>query len=686
MPAQAQKTMAKLSARLVRVLAAPTLLVATVACGEGTTDPGGDDGPQSVAVSATSTVVEIASQVQLTATVLPSSAPQTVAWSSSDQDMATVTSTGLVTPLLRGTVTITATSTADAAVLGSIDLTAVCPDPRVVTENPSDGAEWQNWIPDPECYDYVVETDIAMSANTLVIQPGTVVGFEDDLHMRIRGSATLMADGSEELPIVLTGITKERDAWEGIGLGARDVTHVLAWTTIEYASGEVPMSSSQPAGLKINDEVTVRLEHSTLRESAGYGLWLGTPSDVMGEGGNTMTANALGPAWTYGREVEHLLAGESTITGNDIDDVIVYPTTIDNDSDWPFGTFHILDPSGQQFTVTGSLELGPGVTLRFEGDGEMLRVRGDGSLSAVGTADSPVVLTGTSPTPGHWGGVLFIGADSEDNRLEHVIVEYGGGTEGKTYRANLMVEFDGGVGSRVEVVNSTFRHSEEHGVYVEVSTTLADFSGNTVTQNALGPLSIDAPLMRYIAANNQLTGNVIDEITVHAGTGRELTEGATWPDFGLPYFIKRFNSLEWTILAPLLIEPGVVMEIDDGVILSFESGASLTATGTSTNQIVLEPHGAADWGGLRFVDANGELDYITITDGGGSSREANITVQTFDVANPPASLVSLTANVMMSGATYNISFGYGDTYTTGCISPIFIPAGDDVSDHCSPGS
>lgn len=669
--------------RALRTLCLSALIVSLAGCEESATDPGDVD-PESVSVTAASSDVEVAVQVQLTATVSPTTAPQTVAWSSSDQEMATVTSTGLVTPLLQGTVTITATSTVDGSVFGTIDLTAVCPAPRVVSENPVDGDEWENWIPDPECYDYVVEVDISMSQNSIVIQPGTVVGFEDGRHMRIRGTSTLLADGTEELPIVLTGITKERDAWGGIGLESVDPTHVLAWTTIEYASGDVPLSGARPAALKIGDDVTVRLEYSTLRESVGYGLWLGTPADFEGAGDNTYTANALGPAYTYGSEVEHVLAGASELTGNDLPDVVVSPNTIGTDTSWPFGSFRIEDPSGQNFNVQAALELGPGVRIAFEGEGEELRVR-DGSLSAIGTAAEPVVLTGTQQTPGHWAGVRFLGSASPDNRLEHVIVEYAGGLDPDPNRANLMIEFDGGIGSNVEVVNSTFRHGETYGVYVELGSNLADFSANTLTQNALGPLSIDAPLVRDIAGNNQMTGNAIDEITVHAGTSRAIDEATTFLDFGLPYYIKRANSVQWTITAGLTISPGVVLQMDPDMFLYVFDGGSLSATGTPNNEIVFEKHGTDPWAGISFYDGSGELDYISITDAGAAANEAVLTLETIDVDNAPASLVNLTPNVTMSGGAFNIWFGYGDTYTTGCIGSVRIPPGDSVSDHCLPG-
>lgn len=676
--------MAKPRARPTYFLLPYLLIAAMASCGESSTDPG-DPEPESVSVTAASTEVEVAVQVQLNASVSPSAAPQTVAWSSSDQDVATVTSTGLVTPLLQGTVTITATSTVDESVFGSVDLTFVCPVPRSVSENPIYGDEWENWVADPDCYDYVVETDISMSANTLVIQPGTVVGFEDGRRMRIRGTSTLIADGTEELPIKLTGITKERDAWQGLGLESVDPTHVLAWTTIEYTSGEVPLAGPQPAGLKIGDGVTVRLEHSTMRESAGYGLWLDERTHVTGAGGNVYTANTLGPAYTYASEVEHVLAGGSVLAGNDLPDVVVSPNTIDTDTAWPFGTFRVEDPSGQNFNVRAALEFGPGVRVAFEGEGEELRVLAGGSLTAVGTVAEPIVLTGTDQTPGHWAGVRFLGSDSQDNRLERVIVEYAGGNEPDPNRANLMVEFDGGIGSRVEVVNSVFRRGETYGVYLELDTDIAEFSGNTLTQNALGPLSVDAPLVRDIAGNNQMTGNIIDEITVHAGTNRSIAESTTLLDFGVPYYIKRANSVQWVITAGLTISPGVVLQMDPNMFLYVFDGGSLTATGTPDSEIVMEKHGSDPWAGITFYDGSGELDYISISDAGAAANGAVLTLETIDVDNPPASLVSLTPNVTMSGGAYNIWFGYGDTYTTGCIGAVRIPPGDSTADHCLPG-
>lgn len=89
---------------------------------EDTPDP---DAPavDIVAVTpATASIAEGATR-QLTAAITPTGAAQGVIWSSSDTDTATVSQTGLVTAVVAGTATITATSTADSAKKGECAVT-----------------------------------------------------------------------------------------------------------------------------------------------------------------------------------------------------------------------------------------------------------------------------------------------------------------------------------------------------------------------------------------------------------------------------------------------------------------------------------------------------------------------------------------------------------------------------------
>ena len=77
----------------------------------------------SVAVAPATASIAVSGTQQLTATVSPSGAVQTVTWSSSDTAVAEVSASGVVTGKSAGTATITATSTADNTKSGTSAIT-----------------------------------------------------------------------------------------------------------------------------------------------------------------------------------------------------------------------------------------------------------------------------------------------------------------------------------------------------------------------------------------------------------------------------------------------------------------------------------------------------------------------------------------------------------------------------------
>jgi uncharacterized protein YjdB len=81
-----------------------------------------------VIVNSSTDIVKIGSKLTLTATITPSRAPvKTVSWSSDNEMIATVSSTGVVTPVGPGTVKITATSTANNDIKNTKSLKVVYP-------------------------------------------------------------------------------------------------------------------------------------------------------------------------------------------------------------------------------------------------------------------------------------------------------------------------------------------------------------------------------------------------------------------------------------------------------------------------------------------------------------------------------------------------------------------------------
>lgn len=93
-----------------------------------------DSEPATVDVTPKTNNLEVGATRNLTASVTPSTAKQSVTWSSSDTEIATVDTNGKVTAVAAGTATITATATEKTSVKGTATVNVTEPEP-----DPGDG-------------------------------------------------------------------------------------------------------------------------------------------------------------------------------------------------------------------------------------------------------------------------------------------------------------------------------------------------------------------------------------------------------------------------------------------------------------------------------------------------------------------------------------------------------------------
>ena len=632
---------------------------------------------------------------QLEAVVNPSEAPQGVTWSSSDRSVATIDATGLLEGVAPGSVAIRATSVDDATRWDEVRIAVACPDPRVVSATiVSADATWENWIPSPACFDYVVPSTLKVSAGVLTLEPGTVVGFEEDVRLVLGKQSGFSAVGTPSDGIILTGTNATRGHWDGVVLqGTQNPANRIEYTTIEYAGASAPFL---PANLTLETGTRTTLVAVTLRESAGYGAFIRFGTEISGEGveGGTFTRNALGPAYVFTSGAHYFSTSDTRpdLTGNDQDRLHVEPDqngfTIE--AEWadlgvPYRIAQIANRGAFTVLAGGALTLQPGVRVEFEAE-MALGVKG-GQLNAIGTEAEPIVLTGTEAVPGHWRGVQLETTDSE---LDHVIIEYGGGPggTGSLQSADLRLASGGATDTRLTMRNSTLRFSGAFGFHAaSVGVTLVDFSANTLTGNVSGPAHVAANHVDALESDGTYTGNAVDEIVVQ-GYVAPIIEASTWRDLGVPYHVVAEGGGTTLIVeetGSITFEPGVEVRFapDVGVLLQ---RSSLSAIGTEQKRIRFVSAGGGSWRGFNFYEAQGAFDYVDLEDGGSRkwatvAEPANVSVTSDGVQ----SLVAGSPNVSSSGAAFDMAFAYGPTIGNPCLATVYIPPPDEVIDHCKPG-
>ena len=238
----------------------------------------------------------------------------------------------------------------------------------------------------------------------------------------------------------------------------------------------------------------------------------------------------------------------------------------------------------------------------------------EGALKAVGTAEKPIVFTGTTKSAGHWQGLQFSNSVDDRNELNHVVIEYAGSWNyGALYTADA---------TTLKVKNTTIRRNKLNGFYFSNDTKLLEFTNVTSTENEKSAGSVSPNLLAVIGGDNDFSGNEDNYLTVRAGT---VTFNQTWSALNVPLFIDRYFIIKENKL--LTIEAGAKLEFaNSGYIVI---NGALKAVGTSK---LIDPttgdvtpakpiiftgstKSAGHWQGLQFknaIDTRNELANVVL--------------------------------------------------------------------------
>ncbi len=293
----------------------------------------------------------------------------------------------------------------------------------------------------------------------------------------------------------------------------------------------------------------------------------------------------------------------------------------------------------------GALTIAAGVVMRFA-SGTQLSVQQGGSLAAQGTAAKPIILTAKDKTPGFWGGVEFVFANSSLNELSYTVIEYAGGG---SLKANLGIRGLSSSSGRVKLNQVTLRNSSQFGFGMGDNVAVDQFAGVLVTKNGV-PGYLGANTVAVLGSSSSYVGNTEDAVHVDATT---VTTPQTWRRLDAPYRLR--DQSTYTVATDLKVEPGTTMKFASGATLYVDQGGSLNAVGTADAVITFTGEQATPgyWKGIQFIFSNNvknELRHTVVEYGGAGTGGANVALK---------GLSTSTARIKMGNVTLRRSSAYG---------------------------
>ncbi len=386
------------------------------------------------------------------------------------------------------------------------------------------------------------------------------------------------------------------------GIGIRSVSN----GTIDVEDSLIQNNASHGLYYSASGSVMPVVQGSTFQSNQGYAVYF-EPSGDLNLDGTQMSGNIAQNNAYNGLRLVGTLTGSSTLSAS-----LGFPYVLEDRID--LGSIYV--PAGSTLTIQ------PGAVLKMLSYGDYYDENGTGleiagTLSAVGTAEEPIIFTSiyddavggdtnndgaaTSPAAGQWTRHRIDSGGSAT--FEYVEIRYSGGplyvqtavsilnAGGSLVFRNSEVDRSGGIGifsvsnGTIDVENSLIQNSSNHGLYYSASgsvepvvqgSTFQSNQGYAVYFDPSGDLNLDGTQMSgNIAQNNNYNGLRL----VGTLTGISTLSGS----LGFPYVLEDPNDLG-SIYVPagstLTIQPGAVFKMHGYADLYDENGTGLEIAGT----------------------------------------------------------------------------------------------------------
>lgn len=315
--------------------------------------------------------------------------------------------------------------------------------------------------------------------------------------------------------------------------------------------------------------------------------------------------------------------------------------------------------------VLGSLIIEPGVVIAFEQDAGLRFEQVNGLITMDGTAEKPIILTGTQKTKGHWAGILFINTNPA-NSMKYVTIEYAGS---RSMQWDWLGAFCIGQEGNMTIDNCIFSNSKGSGISWNFDSNyqVGSYITNSVMNGNDYPMSVSSGFnsTNLFNATNSYTGNVNDYVQIYYGG---INEDATWKKINVPYYVitRTYNRFDVNNDAKLIIEPGTEIIFSSETKFRFFDGASIIMVGTPSDKIILRGMDdvAGAWNYLIVSSSSvlNEIAYVDVRNAGDPTDFPNGAVAVDDEAYLNIHDVTFT-NCFKYALSFHFGFDHDPDYT-----------------------
>ena len=298
----------------------------------------------------------------------------------------------------------------------------------------------------------------------IVIDEGATFEFGPDAGIKVRNGAVIEAVGTADNKIVFTGTSKAPGAWRGIFVSSSSVDNIMEHVNISYGGSSDIATYFDKTNLGI-DKAKITLRKVSITDSDGYGIQTRRSGSEFPLESSYFENNASYDMRIHPTQMS-FIDSQTNFNGGEVE---VYRGDTE-----PSGSVTWSNLNNGAFYLTGSVTIDNEVTVQagalFEmgTDVKLIVARGTepGVFKAIGTAADPITFTGRSKAKGAWGGILVSSA-SVENEMDHVKIEYGGGTDLATYMSagNLGIYHE----AFLKLSNASIENSANYGIIVRSS-------------------------------------------------------------------------------------------------------------------------------------------------------------------------------------------------------------------------